>query len=307
VFRWNAATEALDAVAIDGDDDDDDDDRVRDGRRMAAAARRFELDAALALYPLEDGGGWASLVAGCDLATARRVSGLLAVTAAADGGGTARECVVHIPGASPGSTAAQRTAYGVDTSAALAGVVADATTRLAIPRPQLGAVLVAELRAAYVLFVMAQCLPALEHWKRLVDCVCRAEAALASFSGAAPLTEGEVAALLAAVCSQLHHLPADFFTDTLSKDNFLFPALTAISASTAAAATAAPPTASPLAAVLADLRAVLASRFGTHLPPAAPARPPVAASEEFASMDALLAALRAAGGDDDLPAIVELP
>ena len=78
-----------------------------------------------------------------------------------------------------------------------------------------------ELQLAFLLFLLIYCHDALEHWKRLVDTVCRSEAFLAAKPDFAM-------AFVRVLYEQLNFAPADFFDNELSKDNFLRPALAAL-------------------------------------------------------------------------------
>ena len=78
--------------------------------------------------------------------------------------------------------------------------------------------LLGELQLAFALFLTISSLPAFEHWKSAVSVLCTCEA----MSQTTPLAVGQFALTLA---GQLKHVPADFFHDPISGDNFLRPAL----------------------------------------------------------------------------------
>jgi A1 cistron-splicing factor AAR2 len=75
-----------------------------------------------------------------------------------------------------------------------------------------------ELQLSFLLFLLVFCYDSLEHWKRLVDTICRSEKALIS-------KPDFTVAFIRILYEQLNFSPADFFANELSKDNFLRPAM----------------------------------------------------------------------------------
>jgi A1 cistron-splicing factor AAR2 len=75
-----------------------------------------------------------------------------------------------------------------------------------------------ELQLSFLMFLLIFCYDSLEHWKKLLDTICRSEKAL--------LEKPEFTiAFMRIIYEQLNFSPADFFQNELSKDNFLKPAL----------------------------------------------------------------------------------
>jgi hypothetical protein len=81
--------------------------------------------------------------------------------------------------------------------------------------------LLGELQLSYMLFMLLYSYPALQHWKRLVNTICSAEAFLAKHTAF-------TAAFMKVFYSQLSFSPVDFFESELSKDNFLRPVITTL-------------------------------------------------------------------------------
>jgi hypothetical protein len=78
-----------------------------------------------------------------------------------------------------------------------------------------------ELQLSFLMFLLIFCYDSLEHWKKLLDTICRSEKIL--------LQKPEFAiAFMRIIYEQLNFSPADFFQNELSKDNFLKPALTCL-------------------------------------------------------------------------------
>jgi A1 cistron-splicing factor AAR2 len=118
------------------------------------------------------------------------------------------------PAASPAARADALTALHLDKSPLL-------ETLLVTEYGGRGERLLGELQLAFLLFLLIFCHDALEHWKRLVDAVCRSEAFLAAKPDFAM-------AFVRVLYEQLNFAPTDFFDNELSKDNFLRPALAAL-------------------------------------------------------------------------------
>lgn len=71
-----------------------------------------------------------------------------------------------------------------------------------------------ELQFAFVCFIIGNAYEAFEHWKRLLELLCRSEAAVRARSA---LYLG----LIAVLYRQLAEIPPDFFVDIVSQQNFL--------------------------------------------------------------------------------------
>lgn len=78
-----------------------------------------------------------------------------------------------------------------------------------------------EMQLSFILFLMIFCYDALEHWKKLVDTICRSERFLI-------LKPDFAVAFMRILYEQLNFSPSDFFANELSKDNFLRPAISAL-------------------------------------------------------------------------------
>ena len=78
-----------------------------------------------------------------------------------------------------------------------------------------------EMQLSFILFLLIFCYDALEHWKKLVDTICRSERILISKPDLAT-------AFMRILYAQLNFSPADFFANELSKDNFLRPAVSSL-------------------------------------------------------------------------------
>ena len=78
-----------------------------------------------------------------------------------------------------------------------------------------------EMQLSFILFLLIFCYDALEHWKKLVDAVCRSERFLISKPDFA-------VAFMRILYEQLNFSPSDFFANELSKDNFLRPAISVL-------------------------------------------------------------------------------
>jgi hypothetical protein len=79
----------------------------------------------------------------------------------------------------------------------------------------------AELQLAFVLFIFCEDLDGLEHWKRLVHLICRSEAFLLD-------NQEFLFNFIQVFKRQLQNIPADFFQDVISCQNFLRPSLRAL-------------------------------------------------------------------------------
>lgn len=71
-----------------------------------------------------------------------------------------------------------------------------------------------ELQFAFVCFLLGNVYEAFEHWKRLLNLLCRSEEAMAKHHTL-------YTHLISILYHQLGEIPADFFVDIVSQDNFL--------------------------------------------------------------------------------------
>jgi A1 cistron-splicing factor AAR2 len=78
-----------------------------------------------------------------------------------------------------------------------------------------------EMQLSFMLFLLIFCYDALDHWKKLVDTICRSEKALIAKPDFA-------VAFMRILYEQLNFAPTDFFVNELSKDNFLRPAVSSL-------------------------------------------------------------------------------
>ncbi|NXT84808.1 AAR2 protein, partial [Zapornia atra] len=74
--------------------------------------------------------------------------------------------------------------------------------------------LLAELQFAFICFLIGNVYDAFEHWKRLLNILCRAEDAIGKY-------QDLYINLISVLYHQLSEIPADFFVDIVSQDNFL--------------------------------------------------------------------------------------
>ncbi|XP_043840370.1 protein AAR2 homolog [Dromiciops gliroides] len=72
----------------------------------------------------------------------------------------------------------------------------------------------AELQFAFICFLIGHVYDAFEHWKQLLNLLCRAEEAIGKYSDL-------YSRLISILYHQLAEIPADFFVDIISQDNFL--------------------------------------------------------------------------------------
>jgi A1 cistron-splicing factor AAR2 len=230
VRRWDRALENFVALS------------EEEATRYAAGVRRFDFDASLAAYAPDLAVRWGDLgglitetvLARCGVPPGTPTGTLdpVARDSSSDGAGgggggsggsggsgdgpddvgrrasfvTLRSCRRL-----PGMSAEEVTMFNLDCSAGVQTTVDDAFGGNF--RELLG-----ELQLAFALFLTISSLPAFEHWKSAVSVLCTCEA----MSQTTPLAVGQFALTLA---GQLKHVPADFFHDPISGDNFLRPAL----------------------------------------------------------------------------------
>ncbi|NXF93352.1 AAR2 protein, partial [Eubucco bourcierii] len=74
--------------------------------------------------------------------------------------------------------------------------------------------LLAELQFAFICFLIGNVYDAFEHWKRLLNILCRSEDAIGKYPEL-------YSSLISVLYHQLNEIPADFFVDIVSQDNFL--------------------------------------------------------------------------------------
>lgn len=72
----------------------------------------------------------------------------------------------------------------------------------------------AELQFAFICFLIGNVYDAFEHWKRLLNILCRSEDAVGKYKDL-------YINLISVLYHQLNEIPADFFVDIVSEDNFL--------------------------------------------------------------------------------------
>ncbi|NWQ82614.1 AAR2 protein, partial [Columbina picui] len=72
----------------------------------------------------------------------------------------------------------------------------------------------AELQFAFICFLIGNVYDAFEHWKRLLNILCRSEDAIGKY-------QDLYINLISVLYHQLGEIPADFFVDIISQDNFL--------------------------------------------------------------------------------------
>ncbi|XP_028926819.1 protein AAR2 homolog [Ornithorhynchus anatinus] len=74
--------------------------------------------------------------------------------------------------------------------------------------------LLAELQFAFICFLIGHVYDAFEHWKELLDLLCRSEVAMTEMPDF-------YSTLITVLYHQLNEVPPDFFVDIVSQDNFL--------------------------------------------------------------------------------------
>ncbi|NXJ11471.1 AAR2 protein, partial [Odontophorus gujanensis] len=106
-----------------------------------------------------------------------------------------------------GASPEEITRHSMDLSYALEKVIA----RRYAGQPQ---DLLAELQFAFICFLIGNVYDAFEHWKRLLNILCRSEDAIGKY-------QGLYTNLIFVLYHQLNEIPSDFFVDIVSQDNFL--------------------------------------------------------------------------------------
>ena len=290
VATWDAATELLLF--------DDDVDAGR-AEATAAAVRRMELDAHLGAFPLEHTRAWSRLTCHIAGGATAKLQRTLCSAVGNPGSLTAADAPTDFVSGG-GSSPAERTAFAMDSSAAVDAALCrrslqEAAERSSAPRSTLNddvgesaalpaewTVLLGELQAAFLLCVLGAQHPALESWKRCADAVSRATDAIADSVNGGVGPQGTtrftlaarpsgISAALRVLAAQIELLlPPDFMEDALSRNNFLAPALRRVAAAaTEGAARAAlrgsPPHRSVMDAAR-ELFVAAHARFGWDVP-----------------------------------------
>ncbi|XP_005994430.1 protein AAR2 homolog [Latimeria chalumnae] len=106
-----------------------------------------------------------------------------------------------------GATPAEITKCSMDLSYALQSVINKYYSHQPLE-------LLAELQFAFVCFLIGNIYDAFEHWKHLLSLLCRSEEAMETHKGL-------YVSLISVLYHQLNEIPADFFVDIVSKNNFL--------------------------------------------------------------------------------------
>ncbi|XP_069727872.1 protein AAR2 homolog [Phaenicophaeus curvirostris] len=106
-----------------------------------------------------------------------------------------------------GATPQEITRHSMDLSYALEKVIEQRYAS----QPQ---ELLAELQFAFICFLIGNVYDAFEHWKRLLNILCRSEDAIGKY-------QDLYINLISVLYHQLNEIPADFFVDIVSQDNFL--------------------------------------------------------------------------------------
>ncbi|XP_043946047.1 protein AAR2 homolog [Protopterus annectens] len=106
-----------------------------------------------------------------------------------------------------GATPAEITKYSMDLSYALEIIINQQYSEH--PRD-----ILAELQFAFVCFLIGNVYDAFEHWKQLLRLLCRSEEAIGKYTDI-------YISLITVLYHQLSEIPADFFVDIVSKNNFL--------------------------------------------------------------------------------------
>lgn len=83
-----------------------------------------------------------------------------------------------------------------------------------LPQVDLSLHLSGELQFAFVCFLLGNVYEAFEHWKQLLNLLCRSEEAMMKHHTL-------YVNLISILYHQLGEIPADFFVDIVSQDNFL--------------------------------------------------------------------------------------
>ncbi|KAJ7414984.1 Protein AAR2 like protein [Willisornis vidua] len=89
--------------------------------------------------------------------------------------------------------------------------------------------LLGELQFAFICFLIGNVYDAFEHWKRLLNILCRSEVAIGKY-------QDLYINLISVLYHQLNEIPADFFVDIVSQDNFLTSTLQVLFSSVCSAA-----------------------------------------------------------------------
>ncbi|NXL34402.1 AAR2 protein, partial [Glaucidium brasilianum] len=106
-----------------------------------------------------------------------------------------------------GATPEEITRHSMDLSYALEKVISQRYASRPLE-------LLAELQFAFICFLIGNVYDAFEHWKRLLNILCRSEDAIGKY-------QDLYINLISVLYHQLSEIPADFFVDIVSQDNFL--------------------------------------------------------------------------------------
>ncbi|NWH65027.1 AAR2 protein, partial [Geococcyx californianus] len=106
-----------------------------------------------------------------------------------------------------GATPEEITRHSMDLSYALERVIEQRCAHRPLD-------LLAELQFAFICFLIGNVYDAFEHWKRLLNILCRSENAIGKY-------QDLYINLISVLYHQLNEIPADFFVDIVSQDNFL--------------------------------------------------------------------------------------
>ncbi|NXX46967.1 AAR2 protein, partial [Tricholaema leucomelas] len=106
-----------------------------------------------------------------------------------------------------GATPEEITRHSMDLSYALEQVISQRYAARPLE-------LLAELQFAFICFLIGNVYDAFEHWKRLLNILCRSEDAIGKYPEL-------FSSLISVLYHQLNEIPADFFVDIVSQDNFL--------------------------------------------------------------------------------------
>jgi hypothetical protein len=304
VAKWNPSTEQIVLPEMDGEVNEETADRI------SAAVKRMEFDACLGPYPMGHYSTWQALATCVSKPLVDRIQpigGQFHQSAAAAGEETTpkdatRLYFSHVPGVGAHAKPEHRTQYAIDPSFALREIVC----RFPRESDKISA-FVGEMQAAYVLFVMGQSLEALEAWKHMADVLCRSEECICAAACSPEDTFLEPSPqffeqALGAFASQLANLPPDLLMTDLSADSFLKTSLEALYR-TSLLIQYSDSLRDATGKVLHIATSRLQMKFETSPPLVTHVLP--GESVGYSSVEAMLAALRYEGGDDDLPTFAE--
>ncbi|XP_065502016.1 protein AAR2 homolog [Caloenas nicobarica] len=229
VLRWDAASEAVRLAP------------PAPGEAEALRENLQEMDRFLGPYPYETLRKWVSLTSFISEAVMEKLqpesgqicafSEVLPVAAGRRGAALGAECrsyaegLARLPRMEPragteirftelptqmfpdGATPEEITRHSMDLSYALEKVIQQRYASQPLD-------LLAELQFAFICFLIGNVYDAFEHWKRLLNILCRSEDAIGKY-------QDLYINLISVLYHQLSEIPADFFVDIISQDNFL--------------------------------------------------------------------------------------